>query len=539
MNNMEESLSTLNFCKEAKNIKNTVRVNEESSYQNISDLLQFEKEKNIKLVQENVKLISHNRTLKAQINSLLGEIQNKNDITNNNLNAANIGLSSNVNNKNNFFTDKSSGAGKFCEKNNSNQMDIELNEERFNNYHYNNVNNFELEDCINNMNNKNPLYSTNDGKLGNLIGYNNGDINSYTELNTGARINIGHNNNLININNNNHKFNQNDSFKNEYNYTYDSIIKELNDAKETVEQKDFIILGLENQLEALRTTISELETDIRIFKHKIADDENKINELAEKIHHKGIDLTSTMFQNCELSKENREYEEKFLLKEKEISKVKEIYSNEINTLKAILDKKDETINKKNDEIDLQGKEILEKSQNMNELNQQITLKAHKIEELKADIVKLSQEKESLLLEIRNNENQIILKDCEIQKLQLDKDQIRETGIKLLKNYEEKYNLLEQDNSDKELQLNKCQSIIKENLHSQHALEQDIKKLEIQNRKDYEERTLIKRKLEVLEKNIKDKDQYIANLTEELAKVKDENEKLSNNRYYISNFFIRF
>ncbi len=259
--NYYETLSTLNFSKRAKTIKNSPKINVKSNYEDIIKIyeneikklkLELDKKNNVlysneivnKLKDENFQLEKKIKLLNNQIIMITKDktINNENNSNNNyNINNNNV-----INNINNNYNNNYNNNEDFNKNNINNNINENINNNNNNNFINNDFNKNNNNNINENLNNNNNNFNNNDFNKNNINinenFFNNNNNNNFND------IDFNKNNNNINeyINNNNNNFNNNDFNKNNNNNINEYFNNNNNNFNQNEENYDINNFNNEN-----------------------------------------------------------------------------------------------------------------------------------------------------------------------------------------------------------------------------------------------------------------------------------------------------
>ena len=311
--NYYETLSTLNFSKRAKTIKNSPKINVKSNYEDIIKIyeneikklkLELDKKNNVlysneivnKLKDENFQLEKKIKLLNNQIIMITKDktINNENNSNNNyNINNNNV-----INNINNNYNNNYNNNEEFNNNNINNNINENINNNNNNNFINNDFNKNNNNNINENLNNNNNNFNQND------FNKNNNNINEY-------------------INNNNNNFNQNEENYdiNNFNNETNNIIKNndinnnFNNLNISNNNENNILKNSENNIENNNNNLNNLKNiknnnknsnnnDFNISKKENNNNSENINNNKNKNNNNNNNYKNKILENKKMLKNN-------------------------------------------------------------------------------------------------------------------------------------------------------------------------------------------------------------------------------------------
>ena len=509
-NNLDETISTLNFAQNAKKVKNNAIINEELSA-NEAKILK-EKFKSLQINYNNIyrKYSDLKKEYQIQRNSI-----NEKENISKSLEIQN----EDINRLMKDILEKEENLKKLKEENDNlkdkiekDDIEIKLKDKEIK----------EIKQQLNSINDENKNKSKQNKEYQIQINI----LKEKLKLSEDKNKNIEENykNELLK---NEEKYNilqiknmQNDEIKNKLNEKrslYEEEIKKLNN--------DFD--GVKNILEEKNTKINEMNVMIIQYENKNKELNNNINEYIEKLKYANIKIEETKKNNIEIKTKGKEMLEKY---EEVIIKYKEKENKnkeEIKELKYTLEQNDKKMNNMNkiinamkEEKDLLNEKLEVYRKNISDYLDIITLLHQNNINLEAEKKSIIREKEELDKKINNigpfpmpnliscNRNSIIMNNPEYIKLKKEYEKIKKEYEKIKNNYENLIKILDPKNENNinktkrriEDLLDKVNISEKNLLEYKNIIEDSIKKIgeciNINNNNDIDKKSL-KNKFELV------------------------------------------
>jgi chromosome segregation ATPase len=268
--------------------------------------------------------------------------------------------------------------------------------------------------------------------------FNNNYFNCYSNTNLHANKNINSKTWDLNLNNNNNlqKAISDDSTREDYKNTYENCFKELERLQQDLRLKENILQEKNNYIESLHITIWEHDSSITLLYKKIEEIKQKNLKLCMDYKTGDSDLTAIMMKNSELENEIQKLKEIIEDNKKEIERnYQKIIFTENNFIKQIeWFKQDLEFKKK--KVDEAQEENHNKAKTIKILETNLEMKELKIKELRETIETLENDKKIFKEVINELSKTLKKKEKEIEDLIYQKAEISEKGKELIKSYEE-------------------------------------------------------------------------------------------------------